>query len=97
MHDEHAIRDEPGYANLIRVTPPVLARIRPAGPGTRRALRQLASAIHDEHVAGVLAEFTASAARPGEPGSSGVADGDLAARLIAAGQAGPGLPGVGSR
>lgn len=29
-------------------------------PGTRRALRQLASAaVHDEHVAGVLAEFTA--------------------------------------
>jgi AcrR family transcriptional regulator len=29
-------------------------------PGTRRALRQLASAaVHDEHAAGVLAEFTA--------------------------------------
>ena len=40
-------------------------------PGTRRVLRQLASAaVHDEHVAEVLAEFTASAARPCGPCSN---------------------------
>ena len=50
-------------------------------PGTRRVLRQLVSAAgHDEHVAEVLAEFTAQrrAAR------------DLAAHLIAAAEAGSG-------
>ena len=105
-------------------------------PGTRRALRQLASAaVHDEHVAGVLAEFTAQrraalrallerGAASGDiaatadldmladlaygvlwyrllvghaPLDAGAAR-DLAAHLIAAGQAGEaGQAGVGSR
>jgi AcrR family transcriptional regulator len=99
-------------------------------PGTRRALRQLASAaVHDEHVAEVLAEFTAQRrAALRVLLERGVASGDiaatadlamlvdlaygvlwyrllvghapldagaardLAAHLIAAGQAGPGGP-----
>ena len=49
-------------------------------PGTRRALRQLASAaVHDEHVAGVLAEFTAQRrAALGALLERGVASGDIA-------------------
>ena len=50
-------------------------------PGTRRALRQLASAaVHDEHVAEVLAEFTAQC-RAALRGllERGVASGDIAA------------------
>jgi AcrR family transcriptional regulator len=104
-------------------------------PGTRRALRQLASAaVHDEHVAGVLAEFTAQRrAALRAVLERGVASGDiaatadlgmlvdmaygvlwyrllvghalldadaardLAAHLIAAGQAGSGGRGLGSR
>jgi AcrR family transcriptional regulator len=50
-------------------------------PGTRRALRQLASAaVHDEHVAGVLAEFTAQRrAALRAVLERGVASGDIAA------------------
>lgn len=49
-------------------------------PGTRRALRQLASAaVHDEHVAGVLAEFTAQRrAALHALLEQGVASGDIA-------------------
>jgi AcrR family transcriptional regulator len=49
-------------------------------PGTRRALRQLASAaVHDEHVAGVLAEFTAQRrAALGALLERGVTSGDIA-------------------
>jgi AcrR family transcriptional regulator len=51
-------------------------------PGTSRALRQLASAaVHDEHVAGVLAEFTAQRrAALRALLERGVASGDLAGR-----------------
>ncbi|HEX5294020.1 MAG TPA: TetR-like C-terminal domain-containing protein [Streptosporangiaceae bacterium] len=50
-------------------------------PGTRRVLRQLASAaVHDEHVAEVLAEFTAQRrAALRALLERGVADGDIAA------------------
>jgi AcrR family transcriptional regulator len=50
-------------------------------PGTRRALRQLASAaVHDEHVAEVLAEFTAQRrAALRALLERGVASGDIAA------------------
>lgn len=50
-------------------------------PGTRRALRQLASAaVHDEHVAEVLAEFTAQRrAALRALLECGVASGDIAA------------------
>ena len=78
MHEEHAIRREPGTRTGFRMGV-ALAGLQ--DPGTRRRLRQLASAaVHDEHVAEVLAEFTAQrrAAR------------DLAAHLIAAGKAGNG-------
>ena len=73
MHEEHAIRGEPG-------TRTGSAR-HGAGPGTRRALRQLASAaVHDEHVAEVLAAFTAQRrAALRALLERGVASGDIAA------------------